>query len=91
MRIEPIAFDPGLVAAARAACAASSPGEPASSPAARSTTPPRSRRVLPAAMVFAPSIAGISHAREEDTPEADLAVAIEAFGALAERLIERGS
>ena len=34
---------------------------------------------LPAAMVFSPSIGGISHAREEDTAEADLAAAIESF------------
>jgi N-carbamoyl-L-amino-acid hydrolase len=40
-------------------------------------------RVLPAAMVFCPSIGGISHAVEEDTPEADLAAGIEAYGALA--------
>ena len=39
--------------------------------------------VVPAAMVFCPSIGGISHAAEEDTSEADLAVGIEAFGALA--------
>jgi hypothetical protein len=40
-------------------------------------------------MVFAPSRGGISHAPEEDTPEADLAVAIEAFAALAHRILER--
>jgi hydantoinase/carbamoylase family amidase len=40
-------------------------------------------RVVPAAMLFAPSKGGISHAPDEDTDEADLAVAIEAFGALA--------
>ncbi len=90
MRIEPVAFDPGLVAAARAACAAVA-GEPASLASGALHDAAEVARVLPAAMVFAPSTAGISHAREEDTPEADLAVAIEAFGALAERLIERGS
>jgi acetylornithine deacetylase/succinyl-diaminopimelate desuccinylase-like protein len=34
-------------------------------------------------MVFAPSVAGISHAPEEDTAEDDLRSAIEAFGQLA--------
>jgi hypothetical protein len=34
-------------------------------------------------MMFCPSIAGVSHAREEDTDEADLIAAIEAFGLLA--------
>ena len=89
MRIEPVAFDPGLVAAARTACAAAA-GEPASLASGALHDAAEVARVLPAAMVFAPSTAGISHAREEDTPEADLAVAIEAFGALAERLLERG-
>jgi N-carbamoyl-L-amino-acid hydrolase len=89
MRIEPVAFDPGLVAAARTACAAAA-GEPASLASGALHDAVEVARVLPAAMVFAPSSAGISHAREEDTPEADLAVAIDAFGALAARLLERG-
>jgi beta-ureidopropionase / N-carbamoyl-L-amino-acid hydrolase len=42
-------------------------------------------RVAPVAMVFCPSVAGISHAKEEDTPEPDLVAAIEAFGLLANR------
>jgi beta-ureidopropionase / N-carbamoyl-L-amino-acid hydrolase len=44
-------------------------------------------RVVPAAMVFAPSIDGISHAPAEDTAEADLAAAIEAYGQLANRAL----
>ena len=40
-------------------------------------------RHVPVAMVFAPSIGGLSHAKEEDTPEADLERAIDAFGRLA--------
>jgi N-carbamoyl-L-amino-acid hydrolase len=47
-------------------------------------------RVLPAAMVFSPSGAGISHAAEEDTPEPQLLAAIEAFGLLANRTLIRG-
>jgi beta-ureidopropionase / N-carbamoyl-L-amino-acid hydrolase len=46
-------------------------------------------RVLPAAMVFCPSTDGISHAKEEDTPEPDLIAAIEAFGLLANRVLAR--
>ena len=38
---------------------------------------------VPTAMIFSPSIGGLSHAREEDTSEPDLAAAIEAFGSLA--------
>lgn len=43
-------------------------------------------RAVPAAMLFAPSIDGISHAAEEDTDESDLREAIEAYGAMCLRL-----
>jgi N-carbamoyl-L-amino-acid hydrolase len=46
-------------------------------------------RVLPAVMMFAPSKRGISHAPEEDSDEADLAVAIEAYATLAAHALER--
>jgi hypothetical protein len=39
-------------------------------------------RRVPVAMVFCASREGISHAREEDSSEGDLAAAIEAFGDL---------
>ena len=87
-RIEPIPFDAGLVAAAREACAELT-GEPAELASGALHDAAEVARVLPAAMLFAPSVAGISHAREEDTAEADLAVAIEAFGALATRALAR--
>jgi acetylornithine deacetylase/succinyl-diaminopimelate desuccinylase-like protein len=38
---------------------------------------------VPVAMLFAPSTGGLSHTKEEDTPEDDLAQAIAAFGKLA--------
>ncbi len=57
MRIEPIAFDPGLVAAARTACAAAA-GEPASLASGALHDAAEVARVLPAAMVFAPSTGG---------------------------------
>ena len=44
-------------------------------------------RRLPAAMMFTSSSRGLSHAREEDTPEDHLEQAIAAFGRLAERVI----
>jgi N-carbamoyl-L-amino-acid hydrolase len=64
-RIEPIPFDAG-----------SSPprarprGPGARWPAGRCTTPARWRATCPAAMMFTSSTAGLSHAKEEDTPEA---------------------
>jgi N-carbamoyl-L-amino-acid hydrolase len=81
-RIEPIPFDPGLVAAARAACRAAGGSDRTVTSGALHDAA-EVARVLPAAMVFCPSIAGISHAVEEDTPEADLATGVEAYGALA--------
>ena len=88
-RIEPIPFDTGLVFAARDACAEVA-GEPASLSSGALHDAAEVARVLPAVMVFAPSKGGISHAREEDTDEADLAIAIEAFAALAARALTRG-
>ena len=88
-RIEPIPFDTGLVFAARDACAEVA-GEPASLSSGALHDAAEVARVLPAVMVFAPSKGGISHARQEDTDEADLAIAIEAFAALAARALTRG-
>ena len=88
-RIEPIPFDIGLVFAARDACAEVA-GEPASLSSGALHDAAEVARVLPAVMVFAPSKGGISHARQEDTDEADLAIAIEAFAALAARALTRG-
>jgi N-carbamoyl-L-amino-acid hydrolase len=42
-------------------------------------------RIMPAVMMFAVSSGGLSHCKEEDTPEADLELAIEAF----QRLIDK--
>jgi hydantoinase/carbamoylase family amidase len=81
-RIEPIPFDGRLVAAARDACAEIA-GEPAEIASGALHDAAEVARVLPAAMLFAPSERGISHAPEEDTAESDLKIAIEAFGLLA--------
>ena len=80
-RIEPIAFDPELVALAGEACerVAGTAYELSSGALhdAASMAP-----LLPTAMVFSPSIGGVSHAPEEDTSESDLRTAIEVFGAV---------
>jgi allantoate deiminase len=44
-------------------------------------------RVMPAVMMFAQSSKGLSHCKEEDTPEADLEVTIEAFQRLVDKTI----
>ena len=85
-RIEPIAFDSTLVEAARDACRdATGSDRELTSGALHDAA--EVARVLPAAMVFCPSTGGISHAAQEDTPERDLAAAIEAFGLLANRVL----
>jgi allantoate deiminase len=80
--IEPIRFDERLVAAAREAARSD---RALASGALHDAA--EMARVVPAAMLFTPSTSGLSHTREEDTPEADLEKAIEAFGLLAARVI----
>jgi N-carbamoyl-L-amino-acid hydrolase len=80
-RIEPIAFDPGLVAAAERACAKRGGRAEALASGALHDAAEMARRV-PVAMIFCASRDGISHAREEDTSEADLTAGIEAYGDL---------
>src|SRR5213078_791450 len=85
-RIEPIAFDEHLVALAREACHETTGSDRVLTSGALHDAA-EVARVLPAAMVFSPSIAGLSHAVAEDTDEADLAAAIEAFGLLSNRAL----
>jgi len=87
-RIEPIPFDPALVEAAREACKEAAGSDRVLASGALHDAA-EVARVMPAAMVFSPSIAGISHAKEEDTSEADLTAAIEAFGSLANRVLAK--
>src|SRR5262245_62868589 len=78
-RIEPIPFDRELVTvAAEIARDAGGRAEPLTSGALHDAA--EVARVLPAAMMFCPSIGGLSHAAGEDTGEAELTVAINAFG-----------
>jgi hydantoinase/carbamoylase family amidase len=88
-RIEPIPFDAGLVSLAQEAVAAAGGRTEALTSGALHDAA-EVARVLPAAMVFVPSIDGISHAKEEDTSESELAVGIEVFGALANAVLSRG-
>jgi hydantoinase/carbamoylase family amidase len=87
--IEPLGFDPGLVELARQAVVElGGRPEPLVSGALHDAA--EVSRSVPTAMVFCPSTGGLSHTREEDTPESDLALAIEAFGRLAGRALELG-
>ena len=84
--IEPVPFDPGLVDRAREACRQVTGSDLVLTSGALHDAA-EAARVVPTAMVFCPSIGGISHAKEEDTDEADLLAAIEAFGMLANRVL----
>ena len=87
--IEPVAFHPGLIEAARGA-GAEVAGSSFALPSGALHDASEIARVAPTAMVFAASTGGVSHAPDEDTPEADLAAAIAAFGLLARRVIDGG-
>lgn len=89
-RIEPIAFDPDLVASAREACERVT-GTAYQLPSGALHDAASMSPHLPTAMVFSPSIGGVSHAPEEDTSEPDLRAAIEAFGSLVENRITTAS
>ncbi|MDQ2676821.1 MAG: Zn-dependent hydrolase [Actinomycetota bacterium] len=80
-RIAPTAFDPRLVEAAAAACS-EQVGSAYRITSGALHDAANVARVLPAAMLFCPSIGGISHANVEDTSEDHLKDAIEAFGLL---------
>jgi N-carbamoyl-L-amino-acid hydrolase len=81
-RIEPIPFDPDLVARAEAAAAAAG-GRPAAIASGALHDAAELARVVPAAMIFAASRGGISHAPDEHSSDEDLRAAIAAFGELA--------
>lgn len=80
-RIAPTPFDPSLVEVAADACA-SVRGRPEPLVSGALHDAAEIARRVPAAMIFASSRGGISHAPQEDTDEADLLAAIEAFGRL---------
>ena len=86
--IEPIPFDPDLVARAHEACHEATGSDRVLTSGALHDAA-EVARVVPAAMMFTSSTAGVSHAKEEDTPEADLLAGIEAFGLLANRVLAR--
>jgi N-carbamoyl-L-amino-acid hydrolase len=84
--IEPIAFDRGLVESARAAAAEVAGSDRVLTSGALHDAA-EVARVVPTAMMFTPSIGGLSHTPKEDTSDEDLTVAIEAFGLLANRVL----
>lgn len=70
--IEPAAMDPRLKTALREAAEDLAPGKWLDLPSGALHDAANVARVIPSAMLFVPSIGGISHAFDEDTSEADL-------------------
>jgi N-carbamoyl-L-amino-acid hydrolase len=84
--IEPIPFDPELIAMADAVV-----GEVAGSshrlPSGPLHDAAEMARRVPTVMVFVRSLKGLSHTKEEDTPVADLELSVRALHELAVRTI----
>jgi N-carbamoyl-L-amino-acid hydrolase len=86
----PTPFHPALVAAARASIveAGGDDGEPIPSGPLHDAT--EIGRVVPTAMIFAQSDPPLSHAKIEDSPDAALRIAIDAYGRTVDRLVFGG-
>ena len=87
-RIEPIPFDPLLIAAAREACRAVAGSDHALPSGPLHDAAEMARRV-PTVMIFSSSTNGISHAKEEDTPIEHLELAIRAYAQTVGAAIDR--
>jgi N-carbamoyl-L-amino-acid hydrolase len=87
-RIEPIPFDDGLIAAARAACREVSGSDRALPSGPLHDAAEMARRV-PTVMLFSSSTNGLSHTKEEDTPVEHLELAARAFALTARHAIEQ--
>ena len=78
--LEPVSMDARLRDALAEAAEAVAPGKWRKMPSGALHDATNVARLMPVAMLFAPSINGISHAFEEDTDEADLVAAVEVLG-----------
>jgi N-carbamoyl-L-amino-acid hydrolase len=84
-QIDPIPFDPALVElAARAIAEVTGEPDPPRLPSGALHDCAEVARRAPAVMIFSSSTDGVSHSPREDTPEADLRVALQAYGRLFE-------
>ncbi|TNF58721.1 MAG: Zn-dependent hydrolase [Rhodobacteraceae bacterium] len=74
--LNPVAMDPSLRAALEAGAETVSPGRWRNLPSGALHDATNVARLMPVAMLFVPSIGGISHAFDEDTDEADLVAGV---------------
>jgi hydantoinase/carbamoylase family amidase len=86
--IPPIPFDERLIAAARQAVTDAG-GKDTAIPSGPLHDAAEMARLIPTVMIFSSSSPPVSHTKEEDTPEADLRVAIDAYGRTVSAALER--
>ena len=86
MGIEPAAMDQRFQAELSAAAEALAPGNWRKMPSGALHDAANMATVMPAGMLFVPSIGGISHAFDEDTEEADLALGLQVLDRAARAL-----
>ena len=79
MTSKPAAMDETLMAALDAAAEAHAPGEHVRMPSGAGHDAQIVATAMPSAMLFVPSIGGISHHWSEDTDEADIALGAEVY------------
>lgn len=85
-RIDPCRFDPELVNLCAEAVQEAT-GHAPRLPSGPLHDAVEMGRIMPAVMMFAKSSRGLSHCKEEDTPEADLELAIDAFLRLVDKTV----
>jgi hydantoinase/carbamoylase family amidase len=86
-RIDPIPFDPALIAAATEACREVA-GTDRQLPSGPLHDAAEMARRVPTVMIFSSSTNGLSHTREEDTPVEHLELAARAYGQTARAAIQ---
>ena len=86
-RAIPAMCDPAMMQNLREAAEANAPGAWQMMPSGAGHDAQYLARIMPAAMLFTPSIGGISHHWAEDTSDADLALAVQVLGAAAEKFL----
>jgi hydantoinase/carbamoylase family amidase len=84
--IPPIPFDDRLIAFAKQAVVDAG-GKDTAIPSGPLHDAAEMARLIPTVMIFSSSSPPVSHTKEEDTPEADLRVAIEAYGGTVEAMV----
>ena len=85
--IPPIPFDDRLIGIARQAVQDAG-GKDTAIPSGPLHDAAEMGRLIPTVMIFSSSSPPVSHTKEEDTPEADLRVAIEAYGRTVQGMLE---